>query len=178
MRPRPGRPAEGTGGGGCGAGPGGAAGPPPRAVSVATLREVCEESCGARGRGHTQRGSPQGRLTRRTGRRPRGPRLRHVLLPGFPACLGPRRGGSAISERTFLPQPGPTTAPTGEARCRSRPRSGPRCLRAGQKPRGRGAGLRNGASLSARLSRDLRDSRCPARPGRGAPSFPRGGTTR
>lgn len=124
LRPLRGRLVEGTQGGG--------AGPPgrPRGGSGGS-----RESLGGEGVRATVRGCPQGQLTRRTGRRPRCPRApprpRAAWLPSSRA-LGPRRGGSAISERT-LPAAGLNhRSPGGGGAPRRWGPLGPRRLRAWQ----------------------------------------------
>lgn len=93
-------------------------------------------TAGTVGGGHTLSGGgyPQGRLTRRTRRRPRWPRAPPrpgaARLPRSPG-LRPRRGGSAISERTpCRSRTQPPLPPGGEAtRCHPR-----RPLRSPQSP--------------------------------------------
>lgn len=118
---------EGQGEGNAGR-PEGPPGTPLREVLVATVREVCEgRSAGTVGGGHTLRGAGGGVF----------PRASHPadwaaspLSPGSatsrgcPASLlsGPRAASRRLRHlrANALPQPGPTTAPTGgeAARCR------------------------------------------------------------
>lgn len=182
MRPLPGRPAEGTGEGSAGR-PEGRPGTPLREVSVATLREVCEgRTAGTVAGGHTlSGGSPQGRLTRRTGRRPRCPRA--PPRPGaarLPCSrgLGLRRGGSAISERTLCRRRAQPPLPAGgggaqplAAPLRVTPASGP-ARRAAEVPSHRTV------FRSARPSRSLIDGGLRAPRQEAPPSFPRSGTVR
>lgn len=123
-------------------------------------------------------GSPQGRLTRRTGRRPRCPRA--PPRPGaarLPCSRGhgPRRGCSAISERTLCRSLAQPPLPPGEAARRrwwhplGSTDSGP-SSRATWVP-GNQAALR-----SAGPSRGLRDGGWTPRPRKRTPSSSRDGT--
>lgn len=133
------------------------------------------ELAGTVGGGHTpsggllKGGSPGG-----LGGVPAVPGLRHVPgLPGFPALGASGRVAAAPpspSERSAAAGPNHRSHQGEAARCRSRPRSGSRRLWACQ-PRGRGAGLLNGAPQRSAEPRPQRQP-APRAPGRGAPLLP------
>lgn len=126
-------------------------------------------------------GYPQGRLTRRTRRRPRCPRA--PPRPGaarLPSSrgLGPRRGGSAISERTLCRSRAQPPLPPGVGGGGSLPLVTP--LRSPQSP-GLAAALprcwaAEQSSVALGRASASETAGCAPRPQRRTPSSPPGGT--
>jgi hypothetical protein len=107
--------------------------------------------------------SPQGRLTRRSGRRPRCPRAPPRPGAARVPCsrgLGPRRGGSAISERTLCRSRAQPPLPP-----RGRQRAAARSTRSGRRRLQRGSPVtevRRKPNSSPQRSAELRSPKRPA----------------